>query len=349
METVKKSKSSELHILVLGRTGSGKSTLINAMLGDHLAKQSYAATPTAHNIAEMHHCSVDDTEVTVYDTPGFFDPRISTMEILKQLKRDYPKGFDLIMLCHRIIDRVDETTIQSLENLCKHFIATHKQKNGQPFMVALTFANLFLDFNELAELKYEEAKTEIFKRKQDDFKALFNKISKSCCGIELFNDIPFVVTGTLKQRQLPCTKDWLSDVWKFCQLQCYGNAKPLVNNLRHKLGFEDSINSTLKTTTGLGGLVGMVVGSAIVPGLGTTIKEVPSAKAALTNSMKHYLSTQLELQLKEVSIQQGQEDVDGKADLKALKVNRKSFTDSFYLPSAKVEDFSSDVFKALGF
>ena len=336
---MEQTQTAELHILVLGRTGSGKSTLINAMLGDHLARQSYSATPTAHHITEKHHCYIGETNVFVYDTPGFFDSRISTTELLKQLRKDYPKGFDLIILCHRIIDRVDETTIQSLENLCKHFIVTHKNKNGQPFIVALTFANLFLDFNELTDLMYEEAKTEIFKRKQEDFKTIFNRVSKNCCGIELFDDIPFVVTGTFKQRELPHTKDWLQDIWSVCHKQCYCNAKPIVNNLRHKLGFEDSISASLKTTTGLGGLVGMVVGSVIVPGLGTTINEVPTAKAALSNSMKHYREEVLQLN----------EDTDGQNEHKSLKIKRRSFTDSFCLPSAKADEFSSDVFKALGF
>ena len=348
-----KGVKSDFRILVLGHTGSGKSTLINAMLGDHLAKQSYSAAPTPHDTAELHYSNVAGTEIVAYDTPGFLDPRISTTDLLGQLKNDYPIGFDLILLCYRIIDRIDKKTVEYLQCLCTNFMTSHID---QPFIVALTFGNLFLEFNEIADLKHQEAKRVVINRKIDEIKTSFNEISiKSLNGRALFDNIPFVITGTMKQRQLPNTTDWLNDLWIVCYEQCKCDVKPIINNFRIQLGLGSSIDD-LTTTLATGvAKVGMVVSTVIVPGLWLTIGGVTEAivggDSAMTGTTARNEQTERTSraeQLKGASNLFTTSKEQQTTDVDTLHCKQEISYSVVYLPSAQVDDFSSDVFKAVG-
>lgn len=329
-------KKTNLHILVLGRTGSGKSTLINAMLGDHLAQQSYDTIPTPHDLVEIHKCQVAGVNILLYDTPGFFDRRISTADLLFQLKAEYPNGFDLVILCQRFIDRFDETTVHTIESLCKHYVADDDDDSNQyHVVVALTFTNFFLSYNEVKELKYKEAKKEVLARKVADFKSLYNKTSAECMnGANFFEDIPFVITGTLKERGLPHTNDWLCDLWRACYQQCSQATKPLVNSLCFQLGLD---TTAVGTATGLGSMSCMIVGAVVVvPEIATTISKVMES-----TSRFHTLKTkQQRVHVEERSSQDDTEQTDIQ--------DQKYFDKSVCLPSAKAEELSNDIFEALG-
>ena len=343
-----KGVKSDFRILVLGHTGSGKSTLINAMLGDHLAKQSYSAAPTPHDTAELHYSQVAGMEIVAYDTPGFLDPRISTTELLGQLKNDYPTGFDLILLCYRIIDRIDKKTVDYLQCLCTNFMTSYID---QPFIVVLTFGNLFLELNEIANLKHQEAKRVVINRKIDEIKTSFNEISIKCLnGRALFDNIPFVITGTMKQRQLPNTTDWLNDLWTVCYEQCKCDVKPIINNFRIQLGLGSSIDLTTTLATGVA-KVGMVVSTVIVPGLWLTIGGVTESTVGGDSVTMGTTARNEQLKgasgLVTTSKKQQTTDVDT-FDVDTLRCKQEISYSVVYLPSAQVDDFSSDVFKAVG-
>ena len=324
----------DLHILVIGRTGSGKSTLINAMLDDILAQQSHGASPTKHNTVEPHRLTLGSVEVIIYDTPGFLDRRQSTEELLSEIKKEEPSfGFDLIILCHRLIDRFDEVAAELIGTLCRHRLGVSEGTIRKPYIVALTFANFFLEFNEVNDLKYPEAKKELIIRKIKDFKTHFNEASRDKASNEsnaFFDEIPFIVTGRRGQRALPNTSDWMNDLWRACYQQSSNKTKPLINSLTFQLA---SDHYTAKCTgTGLGAAMGLIASTGpIVPEIGLAIKSAIEPRRRMLFPVKQSSTSECKTDEEELGRQ---------------KVTQaKPITP---LPSVKPEQLSTEIFKELG-
>ena len=65
-ETNKSGSSPQLNVMVVGRTGTGKSTLINKLLEDRVAETSDASVGTL----QIEKKSSDKSFITFYDTRG---------------------------------------------------------------------------------------------------------------------------------------------------------------------------------------------------------------------------------------------------------------------------------------
>ena len=125
-------------ILVIGETGTGKSTLINNLLGRQVAPVSHAMDPGTL-IVTPHELSVEGVPVVVYDTPGLNDRKGNEYEkkhlgIMNSLLAR--KKIHLIIYCMKMT----ETRMRG--GLIHTFKEYHKI--GVPWeqtVVALTFAD----------------------------------------------------------------------------------------------------------------------------------------------------------------------------------------------------------------
>ena len=72
METIRKAK--ELNFIVIGHTGIGKSTLINGLIGEEVAKVEEGLTTSGVTTkVQPYSRKIDEIKVVVYDSPGLED------------------------------------------------------------------------------------------------------------------------------------------------------------------------------------------------------------------------------------------------------------------------------------
>jgi GTPase len=91
---------SEFHsgfVCFVGRPNTGKSTLMNALVGEKIAITSTRPQTTRHTIRGIVHR--DDFQMVIVDTPGLHRPRTLLGQRLNDLVRDTYSEVDVIGLC----------------------------------------------------------------------------------------------------------------------------------------------------------------------------------------------------------------------------------------------------------
>lgn len=81
-------------VALVGRPNAGKSTLLNALVGEHLAAVTPKEQTTRHRIPGF--LTDGDTQIVFVDTPGLLDPAYPLQEAMMETARGALEGVDMV-------------------------------------------------------------------------------------------------------------------------------------------------------------------------------------------------------------------------------------------------------------
>ena len=214
--------SKSLHIFIFGKTGSGKSSLLNTLLEAERAEEGasiYSKTKAVQSHSDLRemrarldswHLTINDVEVTIWDSPGLRDPFTDEKKTIEEIEKNC-KNVDLFIYCTPFNQtRITQDDFDSISALSDGLGKDIWEKG----LIALTFAN---EVN-LPQTHLQGSIEQQFAERLSDWKeALICAITKTGVKKEVAEGIPIVPTS-YHNTPIPGSrmKDWFLVCWGEC-------------------------------------------------------------------------------------------------------------------------------------
>jgi GTPase Era involved in 16S rRNA processing len=202
----------DLHILVTGTVGAGKSALINSIIGKDSAHENYSPKKETTKVFKYEKRAGNST-ISIYESPGLQleDDNETENQYLNYVEEDCSE-VDLNLYCVKMSDRIRPSAVDAVKRLCCAF---GKKEFRQKTLFVLTFANEI----KLPELKKSSMLVEHFGDQMIVWKKLLQTVFTDKVGIskEAAANVPIVPAGYHNNLSLPAADrecdDWLQNLW----------------------------------------------------------------------------------------------------------------------------------------
>lgn len=223
---VSHNQQDRFRMFVFGKTGAGKSSLINTLLQREVAKEGKSLRAQTSEVkphrygVDLADCgippleefqdTINDVPITLWDSPGLKDPYTDGKETLKEIKAKC-QGIDLFVYCAQITQRrVGQDEFDSIAELT-NALGKDIWKSA---LIALTFAN-----------KVECESEETLKNLVLEWKTVLqDAVERAGITKDDAASIP-VVPVSYRNRPLPGVDDWYGEFWIECILRTVGFSK----------------------------------------------------------------------------------------------------------------------------
>jgi predicted GTPase len=220
-------RNETFRILLIGETGTGKSTLINNILGKKVAKVGHTTNSETEHLTE-HEGEVCGIQVKIYDSPGLNDSRKDKDKEeaeLQKLQSNLQAGkFAMVIFCFKMTETRMSTA--NIDTLC-----TYHEKLGldwRKVIIALTFADAVpgMDDDRLPDKAFQVK----WKQWDDQLReTLSNKVKLDWALVQSIRILPVTNKYT---KNLPNKTEWFTPLWlsvleildarpMFCYLQMH--------------------------------------------------------------------------------------------------------------------------------
>lgn len=225
-EFVAETGKSHLKILVIGKTGVGKSALINALVGYEISPESQMEAGTFH-VEGIEAELYGGIKVTFYDSPGLHDAKGQEKEYLQQII-DKCQDVDLVLFCSKLTDT--RVTQEDCDTICE-FTRVLGEDFWKNSVFVLTFAN---NVRPKTNIRDPEMKKKALKEKITLMSKKLREVLRSKAKVHslIVKDIQFVPAGyySPENQVLPDGSHWFSGFWAACFLRVKDAGKPAVIN-----------------------------------------------------------------------------------------------------------------------
>ena len=209
--------SKEVNIFITGKTGVGKSTLVNGLVGDKLAKEGDTLDPETAEVTsyekKFEWQENDSVTVKVWDSPGLQDGTSNEAQYLADMKEKC-SDMDIWIYCVSLMEtrfEEDDEDVTAMKKLTEIF----GKRMWENSLFILTFANLAQDMDaEILEAE-DGQKPELFKAMIQAWKESVVSTLVTHVGVDeaIANRIEIVPAGYSIEPALLDRDHWLSPVW----------------------------------------------------------------------------------------------------------------------------------------
>ena len=216
-------KAKSISILVTGRTGSGKSTLVNGISGVTVPDKKKAEV--GDSIGEPHTKKVSDyktnfanIDVTIWDSPGLQDGANNEDHYLDQIEENCQDRdltiYTVSVVQTRFVVGNDNSDVRAMKKLTERF--------GEQFwantVIVLTFANSIEAVNYEIKFLPPEEKNKAIEAKIQEWREQIIRVLVDDIHIpkEVAENTMIVPAGHYFEPHLPGCNYWLSNLWFQC-------------------------------------------------------------------------------------------------------------------------------------
>ena len=205
--------SSSVSIFVTGKAGTGKSTLVNGIVGSEVCKVGKSLRPETSKVQQCHE-KIGGIQVRVWDSPGLQDGTAKESEYLDDIKRNCRGNVDLFLCCIKMSATRFVSGNPDIKAM-KQLTTTLGTDIWRSAVIVLTFANVYImrvedDFD-------EEGLREKYLHELELWKNIVHRALEEEVGLDpqLAKKVAVVPAGDGNTPEiLPGDGLWLSKLWK---------------------------------------------------------------------------------------------------------------------------------------
>ena len=210
-----------ISILVMGKTGAGKSSLLNYFLGKSLFRVGKSKADHFTNEVSSRTTVKNMVKIVAWDSPGLQDGTSNEADYLKDMKAKC-SDVDLVLYCISMEEtRSDLTHHNTAISKITSYFGTRIWGNT---LFVLTLANCCVDM--LEEKGTQHLREEFEKQVQQWKEDIQRSLEKAGVDKKIVDNIKVVPAGHPKMLHLPGIKHWISNLWSECLISTKRKAQP---------------------------------------------------------------------------------------------------------------------------